>query len=115
ANPLVHHRRHFGRTVHVLHNILMLVDNGMQYLGELTDTKDANMLTAEEMREYAVFKDLLQMVPGLQACLQQSSSEETDLVASLVGYMILFSHQLIAFSNRFNKVHQVHTQITQKA
>jgi hypothetical protein len=34
TDPLVHHGRHFGRTVHALCNISALMTNGLLYLGE---------------------------------------------------------------------------------
>jgi len=36
-DPLVHHGRHFGRTVHALCNIQALLTNGLLRMGELSD------------------------------------------------------------------------------
>jgi hypothetical protein len=35
ADPLIHHGRHFGRTVHALCNVQALLTNGLLRLGEL--------------------------------------------------------------------------------
>ena len=45
--------------------------------------------THRERREHRVFKELLQMVPGLEERLLQSSEEEARLVADLVRQHIL--------------------------
>jgi hypothetical protein len=37
TDPLVHHGRHFGRTVHSLCNVSALITNGLLRLGELAD------------------------------------------------------------------------------
>lgn len=37
SDPLVHHGRHFGRTVHALCNVNALITNGILRLGELVD------------------------------------------------------------------------------
>lgn len=37
SDPLVHHGRHFGRTVHALCNVNALITNGILRLGELAD------------------------------------------------------------------------------
>jgi hypothetical protein len=36
-DPLVHHGRHFGRTVHVFCSVRMLLTNGLIMMGELED------------------------------------------------------------------------------
>jgi hypothetical protein len=36
TDPLVHHGRHFGRTVHALCNVTALLNNGLLYIGELS-------------------------------------------------------------------------------
>ena len=40
TDPLVHHVRHFGWTVHALCNIAALLNNGLLYMGELSDQPD---------------------------------------------------------------------------
>jgi hypothetical protein len=37
TDPLVHHGRHFGRTIHALCNLDALIKNGLLRMGELAD------------------------------------------------------------------------------
>lgn len=37
ADPLIHHGRHFGRTVHALCNVHAVITNGLLRMGELAD------------------------------------------------------------------------------
>ena len=46
TDPLVHHGRHFGRTIHALCNIHTLINNGILRLGELADQPE-EAFTAE--------------------------------------------------------------------
>ncbi|KAF9241307.1 hypothetical protein BU15DRAFT_87241 [Melanogaster broomeanus] len=82
-DPLVHHGRHFGRSVHCFCNIQTLVTNGIALMGERADEPEEN-LTASERREYAVFRMLLRMVPGMEARLMASSEEEVIHIADLI-------------------------------
>ncbi|KAH7919885.1 hypothetical protein BV22DRAFT_1050765 [Leucogyrophana mollusca] len=83
ADPLVHHGRHFGRTVHALCNVQALITNGILRLGELADEPEETF-TAEERREHRVFRSLLQMVPGLEERLMTGEAEDAVTVAELV-------------------------------
>jgi len=40
ADPLIHHGRHFGRTVHALCNVQALLTNGLLRIGELAGEPD---------------------------------------------------------------------------
>ena len=46
SNPLVHHGRHFGRTVHAMCNVQALVTNSLLLLGEDREVAE-ELLTAE--------------------------------------------------------------------
>jgi hypothetical protein len=46
ADPLVHHGRHFGRTLHAMANVQVLLTNGILRVGELADQPD-EAFTAE--------------------------------------------------------------------
>lgn len=46
TDPLVHHGRHFGRTIHALCSINALLTNGLLRMGELVDEPDESF-TAE--------------------------------------------------------------------
>ncbi|KIJ10469.1 hypothetical protein PAXINDRAFT_86064 [Paxillus involutus ATCC 200175] len=81
-DPLVHHGRHFGRAMHAFCNVQTLLTNGIVLMSE--GTIDDESLTAVERKEYAIFKELLRMVPGLEARLMTSSKEEIMLVGELV-------------------------------
>ena len=37
SDPLVHHGRHFGRTIHAMSNVHVLITNGLLRMGELAD------------------------------------------------------------------------------
>ena len=37
SDPLVHHGRHFGRTIHAMSNVQVLITNGLLRMGELAD------------------------------------------------------------------------------
>ncbi|KAF8833673.1 hypothetical protein BDN67DRAFT_1017286 [Paxillus ammoniavirescens] len=82
-DPLVHHGRHFGHAVHCFCNIQTLVTNGIALMGERADEPE-EILTASERREYAIFRGILQMVPGLEAPLMTSSEEEVIHIADLI-------------------------------
>ncbi|KAH7904496.1 hypothetical protein BJ138DRAFT_1237326, partial [Hygrophoropsis aurantiaca] len=83
ADPLVHHGRHFGRTVHALCNVQALITNGILRLGELADEPEESF-TAEERREHRVFHNLLQMVPGLEERLMTGEAEDAVAAAELI-------------------------------
>ncbi|KAF8833444.1 hypothetical protein BDN67DRAFT_917007 [Paxillus ammoniavirescens] len=80
---LVHHRRHFGRAVHTFCNVNTLLTNGLVLLAEEESNRD-ECLTALERKEFAVFKELLRMVPGLEACLMGSSEDDVMLISDLL-------------------------------
>ncbi|KAG1767596.1 hypothetical protein EV702DRAFT_1182097 [Suillus placidus] len=83
ADPLVHYRRHFGRTVHALCNFQALLTNGILWMGELAETPEENF-TAKERREHRVFQELLKSMAGLEECLMQGGDDEVDVVAGLL-------------------------------
>jgi hypothetical protein len=104
SDPLVHHGRHFGRTVHALCSLHALITNGLLRDGERADEPEESF-TAEcilfllsayislvpyrEQREYRVYRSLLNMIPGLEERLVNSSDEETRMIADLVGGVIV--------------------------
>ncbi|KAF8834350.1 hypothetical protein BDN67DRAFT_992680 [Paxillus ammoniavirescens] len=71
-DPLVHHGRHFG--------VQTLLTNGIVLMSEEPYLHKHFI----KRKEYAIFKELLRMVPGLEACLMTSSEEEIMLVSELV-------------------------------
>ncbi|KAF8834708.1 hypothetical protein BDN67DRAFT_914422 [Paxillus ammoniavirescens] len=79
-DPLVHHGRHFGRAMHTFCNVNTLLTNSLVLLAEEESDRD-ECLTALERKEFAVFKELLQMVPGLEARLMGSSEDNVMLIS----------------------------------
>ncbi|KIJ10332.1 hypothetical protein PAXINDRAFT_86244, partial [Paxillus involutus ATCC 200175] len=65
-DPLVHHGRHFGRAVHTFCNVQTLIVNG---LAAMAEGEDLESMTTLEHKELSVFKQLVRMVPGIDACL----------------------------------------------
>jgi hypothetical protein len=112
TDPLVHHGRHFGRTVHALCTISALLNNGLLRMREHVDQpddafadeyvfrpvnyiKDFNRLTREH-REHRVFDHLLHMIPGLRERLMEASTEEIvhigELVSRTLYYQLVYPH-----------------------
>ncbi|KIJ64395.1 hypothetical protein HYDPIDRAFT_28335 [Hydnomerulius pinastri MD-312] len=80
-DPLVHHGRHFGRAVHSFCNVQTLLTNGIITMGE---DEDIESLPTVERREHTVFRELLRMVPGLEARLMASAEDEVIHIADLI-------------------------------
>lgn len=108
TDPLIHHGRHFGRTVHALCSVSALLNNGILRMGELADepeesfthdylssyraaitVKKTHRITLRERREHCVFTHLLQMIPELEERLMSGSDEEVLHVAELVSLVYL--------------------------
>jgi hypothetical protein len=45
SDPLVHHGRHFGRTVHAMCNVSALVTNGILLMGQDSDVSEESLTT----------------------------------------------------------------------
>ncbi|KAF9238704.1 hypothetical protein BU15DRAFT_88319 [Melanogaster broomeanus] len=82
-DPLVHHGRHFGRAVHAFCNVQTLIVNGLMVMGD-DDDEAVHFRSAIEHKEYAVFREILRMVPGLEARLMGSSEGEVTNIADLI-------------------------------
>ena len=101
-DSLVHHGRHFGRTVHAMCNVQALVTNGILCMG---DDIPEEALTSEYVdssvpvltlpllyrcrAENHVFQRLLGMVPHLADRLMECSEEEVMGMADLVGALFI--------------------------
>jgi hypothetical protein len=98
-DPLVHHGRHFGRSVHALCSIKALITNGLLRLERLENERletlpyEYVICTPLEMsahacdrdrREHHAFEKLLQTVPGLQDRLMEGTDESIIHIAELV-------------------------------
>lgn len=104
TDPLVHHGRHFGRTVHALCTVQALLNNGLLRMGELADQSEESFSHESvlfllsyrwsthqrnrERREHRVFQRLLEMVPGLEERLVEGSDENVVHIAELVSTCI---------------------------
>ncbi|KIM62288.1 hypothetical protein SCLCIDRAFT_119773, partial [Scleroderma citrinum Foug A] len=82
-DPLVHCGHHFGCAVHTFCSIQTLVTNGTIHMGE----DDAELLSAIEWKELAIFCELLKMVPRLEAWLMESLEDEVISISDLVEEM----------------------------
>ncbi|KAF8834974.1 hypothetical protein BDN67DRAFT_1015979 [Paxillus ammoniavirescens] len=82
-DPLVHHGRHFGRAVHTFCNVQTLITNGLILMAEHTD-ESPESLTSDDRKEYGVFRELLRMIPGLEARLMESSEEDAIHIADMI-------------------------------
>ncbi|KAJ3546955.1 hypothetical protein NMY22_g1848 [Coprinellus aureogranulatus] len=74
TDPLVHHGRHFGRTVFAFANMQALL------LAGLAMDQDEPPETQQERREYRVFRKLLKMVPSLEERLLAESTDEGEVL-----------------------------------
>ncbi|KAF8546534.1 hypothetical protein OG21DRAFT_1426749, partial [Imleria badia] len=81
-DPLMHHRRHFGRVIHAFCNVQMLLTNGVIMMGELAE-RELESYSEPEM-EFSIFLDLLKLVLSLEEHLMYSSDEEVIAVAELL-------------------------------
>ncbi|KAF8833338.1 hypothetical protein BDN67DRAFT_992856 [Paxillus ammoniavirescens] len=75
-DPLVHHGWHFGRAMHAFCNVQTLMTNTLAFLAEQADKGIES--------EYAVFRELLRIVPGLEAWLMESSEKDVIHIADMI-------------------------------
>jgi len=83
SDPLVHHGRHFGRTVHALCSTHALITNGLLRDGERADEPEESF-TVEERREHKIYRTLLSTIPNLEDRLMNSSEEGIRMIADLI-------------------------------
>ena len=93
---MVHHGRHFGRTVHTMCSVQALIMNSLVLMAESDREVQEETLTFEfvsilgcsyfhsrithnyrAQKEYLVFNELLQMVPCFTEHLMEASNEES--------------------------------------
>jgi hypothetical protein len=116
ADPLIHHGRHFGRTIHAMSCVLALLKNGILRMGELADEPEESFTTeyiashldgmtgksyfilSRERREHRVFRSLLNSIPGLEERLMASTDEEVRMIADLVGDLDVIRRSRLIFS-----------------
>ncbi|KAH6904737.1 hypothetical protein BKA70DRAFT_1109017 [Coprinopsis sp. MPI-PUGE-AT-0042] len=85
TDPLVHHGRHFGRTIQAFCRVQTLIKNGLSRsiqlkFGRLTEGD----LTSSEMREHKIYEQLLGLSPGMEERLCNGSEQDIFHVAELI-------------------------------
>ncbi|KAH6890755.1 hypothetical protein BKA70DRAFT_1120286 [Coprinopsis sp. MPI-PUGE-AT-0042] len=87
TDPLVHHGRHFGRTIQAFCRVQTLIKNGLGRKIEMAFNRlDEDQLTLvfSERREHAIYEQLLKLVPGLEKRLCNGSDQDIFYVAELI-------------------------------
>ncbi|KAH6912311.1 hypothetical protein BKA70DRAFT_1423020 [Coprinopsis sp. MPI-PUGE-AT-0042] len=86
TDPLVHHGRHFGRTVRAFCRIQALIRGGLAVAVqmELEDLPE-EALTTEERHEYQIYKRLLALSPKLEERLYNGSEQEVYHIADMLS------------------------------
>ncbi|TFK21413.1 hypothetical protein FA15DRAFT_597916, partial [Coprinopsis marcescibilis] len=85
TDPLVHHGRHFGRTIRAFCRVQALLKQGLALtvqleFGQVSD----DQLTLAEAKELRLYKELLALSPPLEERLLTSSEEELFYVADMI-------------------------------
>ncbi|KAH6907818.1 hypothetical protein BKA70DRAFT_1104343, partial [Coprinopsis sp. MPI-PUGE-AT-0042] len=84
-DPLVHHGRHFGRTIQAFCRVQTLIKNGLSRSIQMTFGRlDEDQLTTAERREHAIYEELLKLSPGLEKRLCNGSDQDIFHVAELI-------------------------------
>jgi hypothetical protein len=99
SDPLVHHGRHFGCTVHAMCNVQALITNGILQMAAETseeylpsqcansdrfDTNSFLIFLHRARKEYRIFRRLLGMVPHLEERLMECMDDEVMGMGELV-------------------------------
>ncbi|KAH6903037.1 hypothetical protein BKA70DRAFT_1027076, partial [Coprinopsis sp. MPI-PUGE-AT-0042] len=85
TDPLVHHGRHFGRTVQAFCRVQTLIKNGLSRSVQLTlERMEEEDLSPHERREHAIYEELLKLSPGLEKRLCNGSEQDIFYVAELI-------------------------------
>ncbi|KAH6871076.1 hypothetical protein BKA70DRAFT_1131287 [Coprinopsis sp. MPI-PUGE-AT-0042] len=85
TDPLVHHGRHFGRTIQAFCRVQTLIKNGLARKIEMVfNHLSEEQLTPVEQREHAIYEQLLKLVPGLEKRLCNGSDQDVFYVAELI-------------------------------
>ncbi|KAH6876507.1 hypothetical protein BKA70DRAFT_1370095 [Coprinopsis sp. MPI-PUGE-AT-0042] len=80
TDPLVHHGRHFGRTVYAFVNIYALIINGLVVEEDEDEAPDE----PQARREIRVYQKLLKVTPSLHQRLMDASEEEVIAIAAMI-------------------------------
>ncbi|KAF6745743.1 hypothetical protein DFP72DRAFT_823847, partial [Ephemerocybe angulata] len=85
SDPLVHHGRHFGRTIRTFYRIQPLIKNGLTRnmkleTGRITEAE----LLPSELVEHRVFRQLLDLSPGLEERLSSGTDRDAFYAADML-------------------------------
>ncbi|KAF6750851.1 hypothetical protein DFP72DRAFT_851379 [Ephemerocybe angulata] len=78
-DPLVHHGRHFGRTICAFSNVHSLLLLGLS-------EKDIVPETQQERREHRVYRKLLKLVPGLEERLLEANGDDDGAIFDIATH-----------------------------
>lgn len=112
SDPLVHHGRHFGRTIQAMCNVEALILNGLVRLGDLSGEPEESFPATYVMpllrfiinlyfsfysqrREFRIFKNLLRMSPGLEERLLEGNKVDALYVAELVSVVLVLQFYIL--------------------
>ncbi|KAH6896197.1 hypothetical protein BKA70DRAFT_1116609, partial [Coprinopsis sp. MPI-PUGE-AT-0042] len=85
TDPLVHHGRHFGRTMHCFCRIYTLISEGLIRNDAITTGRlRLSALRTEERREHEMFTELMLRIPGLEERLYTSTGEYLAYVSTMI-------------------------------
>ncbi|KAH6884645.1 hypothetical protein BKA70DRAFT_1124785 [Coprinopsis sp. MPI-PUGE-AT-0042] len=87
-SPLVHHGRHFGRTIQAFCRVQTLIKNGMVrtvqlHTGELEES-DLSRSKYRERREHDIYQQLLRLSPSLEDKLCNGNEDDIFQAAELI-------------------------------
>ncbi|KAG6912529.1 hypothetical protein DXG01_013970, partial [Tephrocybe rancida] len=85
-DPLIHHGRHFGRTIHAFCRIHGIINNGIIIQDELDTTGQLTKFTEDQKHHYKLFKQLLetQNVPYLKDTIFLASLERLQEISDML-------------------------------
>ncbi|KAF8057992.1 hypothetical protein FPV67DRAFT_1429091, partial [Lyophyllum atratum] len=84
-NPLAQYGCHFGRTVHAFYDVHTLLVRGVKISVDGATTNFDSKIPPNEQREYNLYRQLLSMVPDLEACLINGSESEIMCIAHMAS------------------------------
>ncbi|KAJ3523302.1 hypothetical protein NMY22_g11499 [Coprinellus aureogranulatus] len=86
-DPLVHHGRHFGRTIHAFCKPFPLLAEGLARQLQLQAGAVSGLddFTEQERMEHEIFRKLMKMNPALEKRVLKASEEELHYVADMIN------------------------------
>ncbi|KAH6886624.1 hypothetical protein BKA70DRAFT_1377253 [Coprinopsis sp. MPI-PUGE-AT-0042] len=86
TDPLIHYGRHFGRTLQAFCRIHALIKQGLAIAIQIDmEETPEESLTADEYREYQIYKQLLMLSPRLEERLFTGSEQDLYHVADMLS------------------------------